>query len=65
MGWGGGAAAAVAVDDDAAHVTYIHILCILYHILDVMKWTLMPPEIAILRGNKVELMEMLRVIVVG
>ena len=33
--------------------------------LSFMKWTLMPPEIAILRENKVELMEMLRVIVVG
>ena len=30
-----------------------------------MKWTLMPPQIAILRENKVEWMEMLRVIVVG
>ncbi len=33
--------------------------------LSFMIWTLMPPQIAILRENKVELMEMLRVIVVG
>ena len=33
--------------------------------LSFMKWALMNPEIAILRENKVELMDMLRVIVVG